>query len=102
MREALQSAYALDAVIIEVAFITGPLLAAGLTAAVSAERGGAGQRHPHADRHGRVRDPGGCVARLAGPWPAETQHWAGRCDRRGSGSLPRRGVRVLHGAWCWR
>ena len=32
---ALQSAYALDAVIIEVAFITGPLLAAGLTAAVS-------------------------------------------------------------------
>jgi hypothetical protein len=33
---ALQSAYALDAVIIEVAFITGPLLAAGLTAAVSA------------------------------------------------------------------
>ena len=33
---ALQSAYALDAVIIEVAFITGPLLAAGLTASVSA------------------------------------------------------------------
>jgi Major Facilitator Superfamily len=33
---ALQSAYALDAVIIEVAFITGPLVAAGLTAAVSA------------------------------------------------------------------
>jgi predicted MFS family arabinose efflux permease len=33
--QALQSAYALDAVIIEVAFISGPLLAAGLTAAVS-------------------------------------------------------------------
>ncbi|OLE36017.1 MAG: hypothetical protein AUG48_08945 [Actinobacteria bacterium 13_1_20CM_3_68_9] len=34
--DALQSAYALDAVVIEVAFITGPLLASGLTAAVSA------------------------------------------------------------------
>jgi MFS family permease len=33
---ALQSAYALDAVILELAFITGPLIAAGLTAAVSA------------------------------------------------------------------
>jgi MFS family permease len=34
--DSLQSAYALDAVIIEVAFITGPLVASGLTAAVSA------------------------------------------------------------------
>jgi hypothetical protein len=33
--EPLQTAYALDAVIIEVAFVAGPLLAAGLTAAIS-------------------------------------------------------------------
>ena len=84
---ALQSAYALDAVIIEVAFITGPLLAAGLTAAVSRERRGAGRRPAHADRHGRVRDLR-CVARLAGPGRRDTALGGARCDRRGSGSSP--------------
>lgn len=85
---ALQSAYALDAVIIEVAFITGPLLAAGLTAAVSPSA---------AVLAGAVLTLTGTVAfALSGAsraWQARAggqQHWAG--------ALRSPGIWILAGA----